>query len=256
MGKKHEYFLSYYDEDGELRCRCSLERLSNLEVNSFVEDSGIKKDYRFQQSVLKLEGDYQIPLNTKEEQTTHSNALAEFEEITNHIDNLEPDLLTKWWNSWDFNSIKLPEYLDEYAYIVDMWNYVYRADDAREKHRVPTAEHNEPASHNSTQGKQNQQRDPKSENEDDKNLVNQWVAQYRRILSKDEEKACNWLLKSQNEHSGKGWQAIADAERARMKRDGKPLHPTDKRNHARNIENACKALLTKIKGGYIPSNEQ
>ena len=139
MSDEHEFFVSYYQE-GRLRTRCSIERLPVDEIETFISRSRIFDCNLYEDGTLKLEGDYQISRETEEEQIEHSMALEKFEEETNYIHSLEPDILGKWWNWWDFDSIELPEYMDELEYIVTMWNCVFRADEIRDRHHMSKGE--------------------------------------------------------------------------------------------------------------------
>ena len=81
--------------------------------------------------------------------------------------------------------------------------------------------------------------------EDIKNKINKWIAKHKGTLTQKEQEICDWLYKSQNDHGGKGWQKMADADIKRMKDAGEIITPK-KRKHARNIQNQVKKLLGRI----------
>jgi len=136
MSDEHEFFVSYYQE-GRLRTRCSIERLPVDEIETFISRSRVSLTVIYMK-MGRL--NWKAIIKFPEEQTEHSMALEKFEEETSYIHSLEPDILGKWWNWWDFDSIELPEYMDELEYIVTMWNCVFRADEIRDRHHMSKGE--------------------------------------------------------------------------------------------------------------------
>ena len=233
-----EYFISYY-ETGNLHCRCSIGDLSVDEVVLFKKKSGIKKPYT-------LECSESIPLDLSDIRFDHNEALKKFECGNRLYDLFQITYQVSAEVYYSIPDAKKRKKF-EMPHIVQMVEFKRIANTIREVNcrsttpptTAPSLQKNPKIA--SSPGRGN----PKSTNECVKNMVNKWVAQNKESLSTKEKKICDWLFKSQNDHGGKGWQKMADADIKRMKDAGEIITPK-KRKHARNIQNQVEKLLGKI----------